>query len=346
VAWNQPRRGVWSQGVEGVPSAGQRPKWPPRRAALWWVAGCVAGALLTAGAPRSAAMAPPVASGWGLSVHPAFSGETSLPEGHFTYALPPGATVHDALVVESSVPAPVRVMVYGADLRPIPGGGVTPAAVGQAMAGVGRWLAVRPLTAPVPAGGRVRVPFVLSVPAHAAPGSYNGAVVAQGRVGTTAAGVAVGVRVALIVHLVVVASAHPQLSLGPVALLPPAGSAAVTVHNEGNVNLGVSGVVTVRNPAGAEVGRVSLGPAGLYVIPGGTAVLRGTIRWPHGSRQITAIPAVTTTVGTRPGPTYSGPAAILTRPAFPPWAVALAACAVTGIAAAGIAIGRRRRSVG
>lgn len=304
-----------------------RPWWP---AALRWTVACAAVLILASGPLwPAAAAAPPAPPRQGLSVHPALSGETTLPGGHFTYALPPGGTFGDALVVESSEPAAARVAVYGADLLTIAGGGVTPAAAGQTMHGVGNWLTVAPVAAPVPAGGRLRVPFTLAVPSGTAPGTYDGAVVTEARVGATPAGVPVGVRIALIVHVLVVAGAVPALTLGPVAVAGAAGpeTLAVTLRNGGNVNLGVAGTIAIRNSAGAEVGRVPLGPAGLYLVPGGTAVLRGAFVWPRGLRRAAATPVIATTVGVQPGPTYSGPSQVLTRPGGSAWAVGVAAAA-------------------
>lgn len=301
-------------------------------------AGCLA-AVIVAGslAGPVAAAAPSAPRAQGLSVRPALSGETTLPSGHFTFALPAGALAGDAFVVQSSEPAPRRVAVYAADLLPATGGGVTPAAEGQVMLGVGKWLTLPAVTAPLPADGQIRVPFTLAIPAGAAPGTYNGAVVAEASAGTTAAGIPVGLRLALIVHVVVVAAAAPALTVGavgPGAAAAPGGSEplVVTVRNGGNVNLGVDGAIVMRNEGGAVVGRVPLGPAGLYVVPGGTAVLRGAFAWPRGLRRATATAVIATTIGAQPGHTYAGAPAALARPGGWPWraVAALVAAGVVG----------------
>lgn len=319
---------------------GARAAW---RADLGWVVAAALILLRALGSPSpAAAAAPRVPSAQGLSVHPALSGETTLPHGHFTYALPPGGRIGDALIVQSSESAPERVQVYGADLLALAGGGVTPAAAGQTMHGVGDWLVVEPPARPVPAGGRLRVPFTLSVPQGAAPGSYDGAVVAQGRVGTTASGIPVGVRLALVVHVTVVAAVAPDLTLGPLAgsRAGKVETLALRLRNRGNVSLGVAGAVVVRDGVGVVVGRASLGPTGLYVVPGGSAVLHGSFVWPRGLAGVTAVPVVTTTVGVRPGPAYSGPPQLLGRPRALPWVIPAVAATLI---AAGFALRRSAR---
>lgn len=277
----------------------------------------------------------------GFGLRPALSGETTLPDGHFTYALPAGGAVADAFVVQSGESVPLQLSVYGADLLAASGGGFTPAPQGSSARSVGGWLALAPGPA-LPPRGEARVPFTLTVPAGTAPGSYDGAVVAAGTA-PAAQAAAVGLRVALIVHVVVVGSAQPALGLGSLTAAGPPGAEAVAlqVRNTGNVNLGLGGSLRLRAPDGAAAGTVPLGPPGLYVVPGGSAELHGTLVWPRGASRLTATPELQTTVGSAPGPVYSGAPQALARPGASPWAGAALAAVLAAVALAFFAGGRR-----
>jgi hypothetical protein len=87
-------------------------------------------------------------------------------------------------------------------------------------------------------------------------------------------------REALIAEVTVPGTIHEGAQLGPLQVRHTAHGVkfSVTVHNTGNVLLSLGGEVRTGRLTSSSRS-FALGPAGIYVIPGGTATLSG--RWPH-----------------------------------------------------------------
>ncbi len=290
--------------------------------------------------------APSTAGQVGWSIRPALVGETSLPNGHFTYALPAGAEISDAVAVQDARGRGVRIRLYGADLAPVPGGGVAPLQQGARMRTVGAWLRLH-AAATVPAVGRVVVPFRLAVPPEVQPGRYSGAVVAAGLTGASTHGLAVAFRTALIVDLDVVRSARPRLIVHRLRADDRRGVVAFSlpVENRGNVSLSLHGRVRILDARGREIAVATTGPANLYVVPGGHALLHAVWTPPQAWGRLAAAPLVATDIGGTAGPTYRGPQVAIPHRASLWWALMRGAGTAAGIAAVWWLVGRRRGKI-
>ncbi len=90
-----------------------------------------------------------------FGVHPVQEGRTTLPGGHFNFALVPGQSITDGIVVENFSNHALRFQVYGADLITAAGGGLAPAQPTATMLAVGAWITVSEPSFTVPAHGQL-----------------------------------------------------------------------------------------------------------------------------------------------------------------------------------------------
>ncbi|GAA5180133.1 hypothetical protein GCM10023322_11740 [Rugosimonospora acidiphila] len=269
-------------------------------------------------------------------------GLTTLPGGHFSYSLKAGARVDDSAIIYNQSAGPLTFQVYGADVSMARGGGLAPAQQTQHMTQVGAWLMLHtPASVTVPAHGQTTIGFSLAVPPGTPPGTYVGAFVTSLRGAHVDNGLSTETRIARLVQLTVPGRADLELSLSTLQSRR-AGSGetfTVTVHNTGNVLFAMDGKLRV---SGGKPSSVTLAPAGLYVIPGGTATLRGTLSGlPRlGRRGVTA--EITATVP-------NGPKRVVrsntVRLSFFPWvATGSVAVVVVGAIVALVLTRRRWRS--
>jgi hypothetical protein len=149
-------------------------------------------------APARAAASPSPDPGRLFGVHPVEQGRTTLPGGHFNYALVPGQSISDGIVVENFSDHAISVHVYGADLITATGGGLAPAQPTATRRAVGAWITVSTPIVMVPAHGQITDTFAVLVPAAVSSGQHLGAVVAAATVGLTSQGNPIEARVALI----------------------------------------------------------------------------------------------------------------------------------------------------
>ncbi len=276
-----------------------------------WAALIAAGLLGAASTVAASGPGQPV-----FGIRPVLLGHTTLRDHHFTYALPAGSTVADAVVLNNFTPSALTLTVYPADLLQARGGALAPAQPGP-QHGVGAWLRVARGSVTVPGFGHRIDPFRLVVPRGTPPGQYLGAVVASRIAGVTASGLAVETRAALIVEVTVPGRVRVALRVSR----PRAsrrGSAEVfstTVSNHGTVLVTLSqATLTVRHDGRTTT--LPLRPAGLYVVPDGKATLSAVYRplpW-FGTLRITA--AADATVNGHGTRRYHSPALVLR---FIPW---------------------------
>ena len=76
---------------------------------------------------RAAGTPSPASTHQLFGVHPVQQGSTTLPGGHFNFALVAGQSLADGIVVENFSDHSLTVHVYGADLLTAVGGGLAPA---------------------------------------------------------------------------------------------------------------------------------------------------------------------------------------------------------------------------
>ncbi len=217
-----------------------------------------------------------------FGVHPLQEGRTTLPGGHFNFALVPGQSISDGIVVENFSDHTLMVHVYGADLLTAVGGGLAPAQSTATMHAVGAWITVRTPTIAVAAHSQVNDAFTLSVPDAVSPGQHLGAVVASADAGTTPQGNPIEARVALIAVVTVPGVAHALGALSPLTMSATSGSVrfGVTLSNTGNVLLTYAGSIEITSTDGHRVATLALVPTGAYVVPEGNVPLDAT--WKEG----------------------------------------------------------------
>lgn len=211
-----------------------------------------------------------------FGVRPVEEGTTTLPGGHFNFALVPGQSISDGIVVENFSNQALHFDIYGADLITARGGGQAPAQPTATMHGVGAWIRVASPTLTVPAHAQMTAHFSVTVPRVVSSGQHLGALVAAANVGVTPQGNPIQARTALIVVVTVAGTAHPSATLTPLRLsgTQPGGiTFGITLTNTGNVLLTYAGSVVITNAAGHRLAGVALTPINAYVVPGGRVAL-------------------------------------------------------------------------
>ena len=250
--------------------------------------GCVllsAAAFLGGPGPVRAAATPAADPGQLFGVHPVQQGSTTLPGGHFNFALLPGRRIVDAIVIENLSSHPLAFHVYGADLVTAVGGGLAPAQPGTTMHEAGAWIVVATPALTVDAHTQFIDTFTLTVPAVVSTGQHLGAVVAAADAGTTSQGSPIQARAALIVVVTVPGVARPSAALSPLTGSTAASGQVVygiTLSNAGNVLVTYTGSVGVESGDGRRIATLTLIPTSSYVVPGGRVPL--TALWKEGPR--------------------------------------------------------------
>ena len=225
---------------------------------------------------RAAAQSPTPTPSALFGVHPAQEGRTTLPGGHFNFALVPGQKIADAIVVENFSSVVLRFHVYGADLITAIGGGLTPAQPTATMRAVGAWIVVSEPTITIGAHGESIDAFTITVPRTASVGQHLGAVVASADIGVTAQGTPIEARAALITVVTVPGSVRASATL--TALLGSGTGSGkygfgITLSNTGNVLLTYVGSLKLEDAGGRVIETLALTPINAYVVPSGRVPL-------------------------------------------------------------------------
>lgn len=239
---------------------------------------------------------------WGMQA--GAYGRTHLPGGHFTYALRPGAHLADSVVLINFGRKARQLRLYAADMLFLKDGGFAPAQAYRHMTQVGAWVHLSRRHVVVPPHDKVRVPFTVQVPAGTPPSNYQGAVVAAAAADHVAKGMAVETRIALIVHLSVPGLVRLHVGLG--RLQAEGGNEErfrLPIRSRSNVTFTVAGVVEVRDGRKA-VAHLSLSPANIYVVPGGSTDLQAVWHGPPLVGRRSASATVRVKVNDKPYRTY------------------------------------------
>lgn len=267
-----------------------------------------------------------------FGVHPVQEGRTTLPGGHFSFALVPGQRISDGIVVVNFSSHPLRFHVYGADLLTATGGGLAPAQPAATMREVGAWIVVASPMITIGAHDQFTEEFTIRVPATASAGQHLGAVVAAADVGVTGQGTPIEARAALIAVVTVPGSVRPLAMLSALS-----GSGAgtgrfgfrIALSNTGNVLLTYAGWLTIDDAHGHLVARLPLTPTNAYVVPSGRVPLAAMWREPAAlgdSYRATAIVTILAN-GKGVGTLTSQSLAVRFPSVVPSWFVALLALA-------------------
>lgn len=211
-----------------------------------------------------------------FGVHPVQQGSTTLPGGHFNFALVPGESITDGIVIENFSGRALMFHIYGADLLTAIGGGVAPAQPTAKMREAGAWIVIATPMVTIPAHGKFTDSFSLTLPAVVSSGQHLGAVVAAADVGLTPQGNPIEARTALIAVVTVPGTAHALALLSPLSgSEAPSGAMGfgITLSNTGNVLLTYSGSVSIADEGGHQLADLPLTPTNAYVVPDGHAPL-------------------------------------------------------------------------
>ncbi|MFD6163769.1 WxL protein peptidoglycan domain-containing protein [Oerskovia sp. NPDC060287] len=202
----------------------------------------------------------------------------------FDFALEPGATLTDQLVVTNHGDVPLDLAVYAADAFTSPTGALDVLPAGTPSEDLGAWISTDVPQVLVAPGERVAVPFTLTVPADATPGDHTAAVVTSLVTGAGEGGVAVDRRLGTRVLVRVAGDLAPSATVTDVdadytGSWNPAGTGdahlTFTVTNTGNVRLAGPLAATVAGPMGVGAVSVPLGDLP-ELLPGDAITLTGT----------------------------------------------------------------------
>lgn len=140
--------------------------------------------LLVALAVASLAMLPPASPAWAAQQGEAWSVSTvdgELGEGrpNFEYALGPGETVTDAMLVKNTGTEPLRLRIYAADAFTTSSGAIDILKAGEPSLDAGLWTEPATEFIEIAPGESEEVPFTIAVPDGALPGDHSAAIVAS-----------------------------------------------------------------------------------------------------------------------------------------------------------------------
>jgi Bacterial protein of unknown function (DUF916) len=170
----------------------------------------------------------------------------------FSYAVQPGGTVRDAMVVANRGKAPVVLAVYAADGFTTGAGQLDLRARAQRPTGVGGWVHAGGARVTVAPGKTADVPFTVAVPANATPGDYVGGIVTSLTQPDEAAGINVERRLGIRIKLRVGGALNPAVAIENLHVDYGRGAATVSysIHNTGNAVQSARQAVSIAGPFG------------------------------------------------------------------------------------------------
>lgn len=220
---------------------------------------------------------------------------------NYTYAVAPGATISDAMVVTNAGSSKISLKVYAADGFTTSSGHLDVLPAGTASKDLGTWVTPAKTTVDLAPGQRVTIPFTIKVPADATPGDHTGGIVTSYVDTAKSSTVSVDRRLGSRIHIRVAGTLTPKVTVSnvsvqlPLAINPFAPVTATVRYrltNTGNVR-----VVGHESVSVAGLGGLGGGQANAVtdeVIPGGTIERAVEIRgvWPliHGEASVTVTP--------------------------------------------------------
>jgi len=268
----------------------------------------------------------------------------------YTYAVDPGQSVSDALVVSNHGTAPLQLAVYAADGYTGAGGQLDLLTPGESSLGIGAWTRAGSSTITVAPDEAVAVPFVLSVPTTATPGDYVGGIVTS--LGSSAdQGLSVDRRLGIRIGLRVSGALSPSLAIenpqvawgGAWSLGTGTATLSYTLHNTGNTTLGAQQAASIAGPFGwfpTDAGEVD--PA-VQILPGETRDVQITVPAIAGMLALVGSATVTPVVVDASGSTTTL-APVTTQATGPavPWLLLIIILVAAALAAGAIWLRRRR----
>jgi hypothetical protein len=179
---------------------------------------------------------------------------------NFDYALDPGGTITDALMVVNHGKKPLTLTVYSADGFTTQSGQLDLMTQQEKSTGIGSWVRAGQDSVAVPAGKTVEVPFTIALPKNATPGDHVGGIITSLSTPGDEPGIEVDRRLAMKVHLRVGGELAPALKVedlhvdhdGPINPVGK-GDATIgyTIRNSGNAIVTAQQAASVSGPFGS-----------------------------------------------------------------------------------------------
>jgi WxL Interacting Protein, peptidoglycan binding domain len=214
------------------------------------VAAVLAAALLAGASVPVPAMAVEEGTPWEVDT---VDGSLGSGRQNYDYAVEPGERLEDALTVVNNGSTPIDLALYAADAFTTDTGRLDLRTRDDAPTGVGGWLQLDRDRISLQPGESAEVPFALTVPGDASPGSHMGGIVTTPA--STSSGTEPERRVAIRIHLRVGESFRPSLSVEDVSVDYSGDSfgtgraiVTYTIRNTGDTMLAAEQSVVVAGP--------------------------------------------------------------------------------------------------
>ena len=194
---------------------------------------------------------------WGVRTG---SGEHGEGRENYAYRVEAGQTVRDAIIIANYDAVPLVLDVYAADGFTTTSGQLDVATREVAPRELGKWVVPAVDRVTVQPGEAVEVPFVITVPANAAPGDHAGGILTTLTSPEVENGVTVDRRLGIRIHLRVDGDLAPALAIEDLRVdyagtINPFGTGdatvSYTVRNAGNVRLSAAQAVSLAGPFGS-----------------------------------------------------------------------------------------------
>lgn len=274
---------------------------------------------------------------------------------NFAYAVDPGATIDDAVLVRNSGTSALTLAVYGSDAFTDESGALDIATTEPGSGAIGTWITPSVESVSIEPGGLVRIPFTLNVPADAQPGEHAGALLTV--LESSGDTVSVDMRYATRVTATVAGDLTAGMSLDRARFNVETGfwpwesataSVAYDVRNTGNTRLSAVQLITSQ---GVEMYSSPDAATGLTtlaeLLPEAAVSVDATVKrltaWtPFAALHVAVSPTVLVPAGAE-APTIDQQQVTLTAVAIAPgWWVILAALAAGVFVIFRLVTGRRR----
>lgn len=275
---------------------------------------------------------------------------------NFAFAVEPGTTVDDAVLVRNSGASALTLAVYGSDAFTDDSGTLDIATTEAGSDAIGTWITPSVESVSIEPGGLVRIPFTVTVPEDAQPGEHAGALLTV--LESSGDTVSVDMRYATRVTATVAGDLTAGLALDEAQLEVETGfwpwetaAAAVSydVRNTGNTRLSAVQLITaqgveVYSAPDAATGLMTLAELLPEAVVSVGATVEGLTAWlPFAAVQVAVSPTVLASAGEET-PTIGQEQLTLSTVAIAPgWWVILAGLAlVVGVAGRFFIVMRRR----
>jgi hypothetical protein len=305
--------------------------------------GAAAGGVLAAG---PAAAADDVT--WGVATA---DGDYGSARTSYHYALDPGSSANDAMLVTNHGETALTLAVYAADGYTTDAGQLDVLAADATSTGVGAWVHTAVDEVTVEPGQTLEVPFTVTLPDDATPGDHRGGIVTSLRSDDAVQGVTVDRRIGIAIDLRIGGELSPTMAVTDVhvsyagGLDPTGGEATVTwtVSNTGNAVLVGRSSVQVTGPFGLLPRDADAVPDTPALLPGESRTLSATVPGIPATGVLAATVTLTPVLTDASGSTSTlDPLTASGRTAAMPWAVLALVVVLVGLA---VWWPRRRRRI-